>query len=114
MKQRRSALGRERRRGRRSEAAAHTKAVLQRSISQSESHMWNEYMPNLRWGDDWRAAKFANPRAGATVDALTNRWGKQANTMAKKEKMLRAEFFPGNDGDQYSELPPAGKHQQRP
>jgi len=89
IKERRSALGREKRRGKRSEAGAHAKAELQRSIRQSKSRMWNEYLLNLRGGEVWWAAKFANPRAGATVEAFTDTEGKQANTMAEKEKMLR-------------------------
>jgi len=57
----------------------------------------------------WRAAKFTNPRAGATVETLTDREGKQANTIAEKKEMLRGESFPLNDGDQYYELPPASQ-----
>jgi len=43
------------------------------------------------------------------VEALTDRDGKQANTVAKKEEMLRGESFPLNDGHQYYELLPAGQ-----
>ena len=49
----------------------------------------------------WRAARYANPRAGMTVEAFTDREGKQANTSMEKEEMLRHESFPPNDGDQY-------------
>jgi hypothetical protein len=63
IKERRSALGREKRRGKRSEAVAHAKVELQRSIRQSKSRMWNEYLLNLRGGEVWPAAKFTNPRA---------------------------------------------------
>jgi hypothetical protein len=56
---------------------------------------------NLRGGEVCRVAKFTNLRAGATVEALTDREGKQANTIAEKEEMLRGESFPVNDGDQY-------------
>jgi len=42
-----------------------------------------------------------------TVEALTDRDGKQGNTSLEKEEMLRHESFPPNDGDQYYELPPA-------
>lgn len=45
---RRSTLGREKWKGRRSEAAAHAKAELQRLIWQSKSRMWNDYMPKRR------------------------------------------------------------------
>jgi hypothetical protein len=54
----------------------------------------NDYLLNLRGADACRGAKFANTRAGATVEALTDRHGKPANTMAKKEDMLRGESFP--------------------
>jgi hypothetical protein len=43
-----------------------------------------------------------------TVEALTDRDGKQANTSLKKEEMVRHESFPPNDGDLYYELPPVG------
>jgi hypothetical protein len=42
------------------------------------------------------------------VEVLTDREGKQANTIAKKEEMFRGESFRLNEGDQYNELPPAG------
>ena len=48
IKERRSALGREKRKRRRSGAAAHAKAESQRSIRQSKSRMWNDYLLNLR------------------------------------------------------------------
>jgi len=47
--------------------------------------MWNDYAKNLRAAEIWRGAKFANAPAGMTVEALTNRDGKQAHTMAEKE-----------------------------
>ena len=40
----RSVLGRENRRGRRSEEAARAKGKLQKSIRHSKSWMWNDYM----------------------------------------------------------------------
>jgi len=43
------------------------------------------------------------------VDALTDREGKEANTIAEKEEMFRGESLPLNDGDQYYEQPPAGQ-----
>ena len=100
-----SALGTEKRRGRRSGAAARAKAELQTSIQRSKSRMWDHYMQNLRGGEVWRAAKYTNPQAGATVEALTDREEKQTNTIAEKEEMLRGLSFPLNDGDQYYELP---------
>ena len=48
-----------------------------------------------------------------TVEALTDREGKQANTSLEKGEMLRHESFPPNDGDQYYELPPAGSAHTR-
>ena len=48
------------------------------------------------------------PRAGMTVEALTERECMQANTSFEKEEMLRPETCAPNDGDQYYELPPAG------
>ena len=42
IKERRSALRREKRRGRRSEVAARAKAELPKSIRQSKSRMWND------------------------------------------------------------------------
>jgi len=110
----RSALGREpRRRGRRSEPAARVKAELQNSIRQSKSRMWNDYLQDLRGGEVWWAAKFTNPRAGATVEALTHREVKQANTIAEREEMLRGESFHLNDREQFSKLPPAGQAHER-
>ena len=47
------------------------------------------------------------------MQALTNRVGKQANTIAEKEEILRGESFPLNDGDQYDELPAAGQAEER-
>jgi len=75
VKEMRSAVEREKRLGRRAEAAAHAKPELQSSIQQSKSHKWNDYLLNLRWGEVWRAAKHTNTRVGATVEALTDRVG---------------------------------------
>jgi hypothetical protein len=68
---------------------------------------------NLGGGEVWRAVKFNNPPAGATVEALIDREGKQANTIAEKEEMLKGESFTLNDGDRYYELHPAGQAQER-
>jgi hypothetical protein len=46
------------------------------------------------------------------MEALTNREGKQANTIAEKEKILRGESFPLNDGDQHYIQPPADQAHQ--
>jgi len=74
--------------------------------------MWNDPLENLRGAEVWRAAKFANPLAGMTLEALTVRDGKQANTITEKEEMLRRKSFPPNEYDQYFELPPPGQAHQ--
>ena len=56
-----------------------------------------------------RAARYANPGAGMTMGALTDRAVKQANTAAEKEQMLKRESFPPNDNDQNFELPRSAK-----
>ena len=95
------------------EEAACAKAELQKSIRQSKRSMCGDYLQNLRGAEEWRAARYGNPPAGTTVEALTDRDGKQANTSLEKEDILRHEFFPLNDGDQYYELPPAGSGHTR-
>jgi hypothetical protein len=107
IKERRKADGREQRR-RNSEGAARPKAKLQTLIRQSKGKTWRDFLQNLRGAEVWRAAQYANPRASMTVEAVTNREGKQANTATEKEDMLRRESFPPNDNHQYYELPPAG------
>jgi hypothetical protein len=79
--------------------AAHTKAKLQRSILQSKSWMWTDYLLKIRGGSAWREVKFANPDVGAPEDALTNTHGGEANTMAEKEEMLRGDTFLLHDAD---------------
>jgi len=51
--------------------------------------MLNDYPKNLRGAEVWRPAKFANPWAGLTVETLTDRDGKQTNTITDKEEILR-------------------------
>jgi hypothetical protein len=63
---------------------------------------------NLRGAEVWRVALYANPQIGMTVEALTDREGKQANTEYEKEEMRRNESCPSNDGNRYYEFPPAG------
>jgi len=86
--EKRSQLGREKRRRCRSAATAQAKAELQQSIQREKGRMWNDYLRNLMGDEVWRAAKFDNPRAGATVEALTDSNGKEANTITEKERML--------------------------
>jgi len=112
IKERRQAVRREQRR-RNSEEAARAKPKLRLSIWQSKSKMWSEYLQNPRGAEDWRATRYANPRVCMTVEALTDRDGKQANTAMEKEDMLRRESFPPNNNDQYYELPPAGSEHTR-
>jgi len=108
IKKRTKVVGRETRRRRKSEEASRAKAELQKLIRQSKKKMWSEYLPNL-WGPEvWRAARYVNPRTNTTVEALTDREGKQANTSLEKDEMLRRASFLPNDDDQYYELPPAG------
>jgi len=108
IRERRKAVGREKRRKQNSEEAAKAKAELQKSIRQSKRKMWSKYLQNLGGAEVGRAAQYANPRAGMTVQGLTDREGKQAYTSQEKEEMLRCESFPPNDDNQYYELPPAG------
>jgi len=111
--ERRKAVGRDKGSRRNSEEAAKAKAELQKLIRQSKRKMWSKYLQNLRGAEVWRAARYANPRAGMTVESLTDREGKQVNTSQEKEEMLRRESFPPNDDDQYYEIPPAGSAHTR-
>jgi len=107
-KERRRMVGKERRRRRNSEEPARAKAELQKSIRQLKRRIRSDYLQNIRGAEVWRAAQYAYPQAGMTVEALTDREGKQANTSLEKEEMLRHESIPPNDCDQYYELPQAG------
>jgi hypothetical protein len=78
IKERRSTLGREKRRGRRSEAAAHTNAELQRSIRQSKSCMWNEYLLNLRGGRGLGGWKVRQPSSGSHRGSADQQSGKSS------------------------------------
>jgi hypothetical protein len=89
------------------------KAELQKSIRQSKRRMFGDYLQRVRGAEVWRAARYANPQAGTTLEALTDRHGKQSNTALEKEEMLSHESFPPNNGDQYYELPPAGSAHTR-
>ena len=75
--------------------------------------MWDDYLRNHRGTEVWRAARYANPREGTTVEAVTDRESEQANTSSEMEEMLRHDSFLPNDGDQYYELPPAGSAHSR-
>jgi len=80
IRERRKEGGRETKGKRNMEDAAKAKAELQKSIRQSQKKMWSEYLQNLTGAKVWKAARYANPRAGMTVEAMTDREGKQANT----------------------------------
>jgi hypothetical protein len=96
---RRMAVGRENRK-RNSEEATRATPELQRSLRLSKSGMWSDYLQNFRGAEVWRATRYANPRAGATMEDLTDREGKQAYTILEKEEiMLRRESFPRNDNN---------------
>jgi len=112
IKDKRSQLGREKRRGRRSAATPQAKAELQKSVRRAEDKMWNYDLKNQRGAEVWGAANFANALAEMTVAALTNRDGKEENMNAEKEEMLRGESFPLNESNQYFELPPGGQAHQ--
>jgi len=112
IKEKRSQLGREKRTRRRSEATAQAKAELQMSVRRAKDKMWNDFLKILRGVEVWRTAKCANPRAGITVEAFTDRDGKQANMIAEKEEMLTRESSPPDEYDQYLELLPAGQAHQ--
>jgi len=96
---RRMAVGREKCRRRHLEEAAKAKAEFQKSIRQCKRKMWSEYLQNLRGAEVWRAARYAYPRAGMTVDATRDRDGKQAKKALEKKEMLRRESFTPNDDD---------------
>jgi hypothetical protein len=98
-KEKSSQLGREKRRRRPPVATAQAKAKLRKSIPRAKGRMWNDFLKSLRGAELWKAAKVANPRAGATVEALTDRHGKQANTITKKKEMVTLESFPPNEYD---------------
>jgi len=89
IKEKRSQLGRVKRRRHRSAVTAQAKAKLQKSIQRAKDRMWNDCLNNLQGAEVWRAAKFTNPWTGVTMQALTDRVGKHANTITKKEEMLR-------------------------
>jgi hypothetical protein len=51
--------------------------------------MCSDYLQNLNGDEVWSTGRYANPRAGATVEALTAREGDQANRAEEKEEMVR-------------------------
>jgi hypothetical protein len=97
IRERRKAVGREKRRRQNLEEAGKMKAEFQKSIQQSKRKMWSEYLQNLTGAEVWRAARYANPRAGMTLEASTDREGNQANTSLEKEEMLRRKSCSPND-----------------
>jgi len=113
IKERRQAIGREKRRRWISEEATRAKAELQKSIRRSKSQMWSDYLQNLGGAEVWGGGRYDNPCASMTVEAVTDRQGMQANTATEKQEMLRRESFQQYDDDQYYELPPAGRARTR-
>jgi len=75
--------------------------------------MWSDYLNNLGGAEVWRAAQYANPRTGMTMEALTDSERKQVNTAGEKVEMLRHQSFPQKDNDQYYVLPHPGSTHTR-
>jgi len=94
IKMRNKAVGRGKWRTGNLEQAAWVKAELQKSILWFQNQMWSDYLENVRGAKVWRAVQYANPRGGMTVEALTDREGKQANIATEKEEMVRRESVP--------------------
>lgn len=88
IKERRTVVGRERRRRNPGEAAR-ANGKLQKLIRQSKNTMWSEYLQNIRGAEVWRTARYTKPRSGMSVVALTDRDANQPNTTKEKEEMLR-------------------------
>jgi hypothetical protein len=63
--------------------------------------MCSDDLQNLRSAEVWRVARYANPRASMTLEALTDREVKQSNTATAKEEILRRKSLPPNNNDQY-------------
>lgn len=105
---RRRQLRREKRRRHRSAATAKAKAEFQNSIQRAKDTMRNDNWNDARGAEVCRAGNLANTQAGATVEALTDRDGKQANTITKKDEMPTRESFTKKENDQYLELHLAG------
>jgi len=81
------------------EEAARVKGEPQQSIRHSKREMRSDWLENFWGAEVWVASHCANLLAGVTVEALTDREGRQANTSLEKEEMLRDEYFPPNDGN---------------
>jgi len=113
IRERRMMVGRENRRRQNSDEAARAEAELHKSIWQSKRTMWSEYIHNVKGAEVWRAAQSTNPRAGTTVEAQTDREGKQANTSPQNKVMLSCKSFHPNGDGLYYELPPTGSAHTR-
>jgi len=98
----------EERRRRNSEAASREKAELLKWIRQFERKMYSESLQKRKGAELSGAARYVNPWAGSTVEALTHREDKKTNTLLEKEGILRVESYHPNCDDQYDELPRAG------
>jgi len=82
---RRKAIGGEKQSRQNSDEAARAKAELLKSILRSKSQIWSDSWQILRVAKVWRAAQYANPGVGMTVENITDRDGKQANRATEKE-----------------------------
>jgi hypothetical protein len=70
--------------------------------------MCSDSLENLSGAEVWTAAQHANPQASMTVEASTDREGKQEKTATEMQEILRRQSFPPNDDDQYFEPPRVG------
>jgi hypothetical protein len=101
MMERRSQYEKEKRRRHRFASTAQARAQLQKSIWRANDRMWNIYLQNRMGAEVCWAVKFSMPPARATIQALTDRNGRQGNTITENEEMLRHESFPPNEHKQY-------------
>jgi hypothetical protein len=113
MEERRKVVGTKTKRSRSLDEAARGKAGLQNLIRQSQTQMWSDSLQKVRGAIVWRVAQYNNHQVGRTVEALTDREGKQANTAAGKEEIVRHKSFPRKDNDQYFDLPAVGSAHTR-
>jgi len=61
----------------------------QGQMADGEWRVTDRMLTILRGTEVWRAALFSNPRAGATVEALSIREEKQVNPITEKNELLR-------------------------
>jgi len=81
IEERRSEIGREKGSRCRSAATAQANGELEKSISRANDRTWNDHLMNKRGADIWSTVNCANTRAESTVETLTDRDAKLANTL---------------------------------